>query len=59
MRARRESLAAMFAAGSFRLLASTAGRRDVDLNFDSLFEFGLQRLLDGLAPLLPERQPGR
>ncbi|MBF9132908.1 TetR/AcrR family transcriptional regulator C-terminal domain-containing protein [Plantactinospora sp. S1510] len=51
MRTRSAAVAAMFSAGAFPLLASSANRPDVDLNLDSLFEFGLQRLLDGMAPL--------
>ncbi|GAA3731677.1 TetR/AcrR family transcriptional regulator C-terminal domain-containing protein [Plantactinospora mayteni] len=57
MRARQAAVGALFAAGSFPLLARTATRPGIDLNLDGLFEFGLQRLLDGLAPLFP--QPAR
>ncbi|MEO3926628.1 TetR/AcrR family transcriptional regulator C-terminal domain-containing protein [Micromonosporaceae bacterium B7E4] len=57
MRGRRAAVGALFAAGSFPLLARTTTRPDIDLNLDGLFEFGLQRLLDGLAPLFPA--PGR
>ncbi|MFC6020076.1 TetR/AcrR family transcriptional regulator C-terminal domain-containing protein [Plantactinospora solaniradicis] len=58
MRTRGAAVAAMFNAGAFPLLASSANRPDVDLNLDSLFEFGLQRLLDGMVPLF-RPQPSR
>ncbi|MFB7633390.1 TetR/AcrR family transcriptional regulator C-terminal domain-containing protein [Streptomyces sp. NPDC056149] len=47
------ALLAILGTGRFPTLSSlaTAG---YDLDLDALFEFGLQRLLDGLAPLLNE-----
>ncbi|GIG91591.1 TetR/AcrR family transcriptional regulator C-terminal domain-containing protein [Plantactinospora endophytica] len=54
MRARQDAVGALLAAGSFPLLARTATRPDIEMNLDGLFEFGLQRLLDGLAPLFPQ-----
>ncbi|MFK0296462.1 TetR/AcrR family transcriptional regulator C-terminal domain-containing protein [Streptomyces sp. NPDC090442] len=50
-------LLAILGTGRFPALSSlaTAG---YDLDLDALFEFGLQRLLDGLAPLLNESPAG-
>ncbi|MFJ9432440.1 TetR/AcrR family transcriptional regulator C-terminal domain-containing protein [Streptomyces sp. NPDC101490] len=47
------ALLAILATGRFPALSrlATAG---YDLDLDALFEFGLQRLLDGLAPLIDE-----
>ncbi|MEU8087177.1 TetR/AcrR family transcriptional regulator C-terminal domain-containing protein [Micromonospora sp. NPDC049101] len=46
-----EVLAGLFTAGEFPHLARLS-RSEIDLNVDSLFEFGLQRLLAGVAELL-------
>ncbi|MEV4658883.1 TetR/AcrR family transcriptional regulator C-terminal domain-containing protein [Micromonospora sp. NPDC049301] len=51
MVAQAEVLAALLTAGEFPHLARLA-RSEIDLNADSLFEFGLQRLLDGVEELL-------
>ncbi|WP_328421406.1 TetR/AcrR family transcriptional regulator C-terminal domain-containing protein [Micromonospora sp. NBC_00389] len=51
MVAQADVLTGLLAAGEFPHLARLA-RSPVDLNVDSLFEFGLQRLLDGVAELL-------
>ncbi len=40
--------------GSFPILASVWEREDVAMTLDSLFEFGLQRMLDGIAVLIQE-----
>jgi AcrR family transcriptional regulator len=42
------AFAAVFATGRFPALARLSAH-DIDLNLDSLFEFGLRQLLDGLA----------
>jgi hypothetical protein len=47
-----EALAATLRSGSFPILAGISARDDVDLTLDTLFEFGLQRMLDGIAPLV-------
>ncbi|WP_121153501.1 hypothetical protein [Micromonospora pisi] len=44
--------AAALRAGSFPILARVTARPDVDLTMDTLFEFGLERTLDGIAALL-------
>ncbi|MDQ0994271.1 TetR/AcrR family transcriptional regulator C-terminal domain-containing protein [Streptomyces sp. V3I7] len=49
---------ALLATGRFPELSRLA-RAGYDLDLDALFEFGLQRLLDGLAPLLDEGSVGR
>ncbi|MEU7585824.1 TetR/AcrR family transcriptional regulator C-terminal domain-containing protein [Micromonospora sp. NPDC049230] len=46
-----EVLAGLFTAGEFPHLARLS-RTEIDLNVDSLFEFGLRRLLAGVAELL-------
>ncbi|MET8349507.1 MULTISPECIES: TetR/AcrR family transcriptional regulator C-terminal domain-containing protein [unclassified Micromonospora] len=51
MAAQAEVLTALLTAGEFPHLARLT-RSAVDLNVESLFEFGLQRLLDGVAALL-------
>jgi DNA-binding transcriptional regulator YhcF (GntR family) len=51
LHAQHQTLAAALRAGSFPILAGVSARDDVELNLDTLFEFGLARLLDGLAPL--------
>ncbi|MGK5738143.1 TetR/AcrR family transcriptional regulator C-terminal domain-containing protein [Micromonospora sp. URMC 103] len=51
-----DALAAALRGGSFPILAGISGRDDVELTLDTLFEFGLSRLLDGIAPLC--RAPG-
>jgi DNA-binding transcriptional regulator YhcF (GntR family) len=58
MYAQREALAAALRSGRFPLLAAVSARNDVDLNMESLFEFGLQRMLDSIGVLLAERGPG-
>jgi DNA-binding transcriptional regulator YhcF (GntR family) len=59
MHTQREALAAALRSGRYPLLAAVSTRDDVDLNVESLFEFGLQRTLDGLGVLLAERNPDR
>ncbi|MFB6805307.1 TetR/AcrR family transcriptional regulator C-terminal domain-containing protein [Streptomyces sp. NPDC056387] len=51
------ALLAVLATGRFPAFSrlTTAG---YELDLDALFEFGLQRLLDGLAPLLDENRAG-
>ncbi|MET8122279.1 TetR/AcrR family transcriptional regulator C-terminal domain-containing protein [Micromonospora sp. NPDC005189] len=51
MATQADLLTALFVAGEFPHMARLA-RSAIDLNVDSLFEFGLQRLLDGVTELL-------
>ncbi|MGA4732119.1 TetR/AcrR family transcriptional regulator C-terminal domain-containing protein [Micromonospora taraxaci] len=51
MSAQADVLSGLFAAGDFPHL-SRLTRSPVDLNVESLFEFGLQRLLDGVEALV-------
>ncbi|MFD5326873.1 TetR/AcrR family transcriptional regulator C-terminal domain-containing protein [Streptomyces sp. NPDC127092] len=51
------ALLAILASGRFPALSRLA-RAGYDLDLDALFEFGLQRLLDGLASLLEESSAG-
>ncbi|MFF4429463.1 TetR/AcrR family transcriptional regulator C-terminal domain-containing protein [Streptomyces sp. NPDC001513] len=51
------ALLAVLGTGRFPALSRLAAA-GYDLDLDALFEFGLQRLLDGLAPLLDERSGG-
>lgn len=53
MVAQAEVLGGLLAAGEFPHLARLS-RAEIDLNVDSLFEFGLERLLDGVAELLEQ-----
>ncbi|GGO13352.1 TetR/AcrR family transcriptional regulator C-terminal domain-containing protein [Micromonospora parathelypteridis] len=53
MVAHAEVLAGLLTAGEFPHLARLS-RSEIDLNVDSLFEFGLERLLDGVAELLEQ-----
>ncbi|MEU3557851.1 TetR/AcrR family transcriptional regulator C-terminal domain-containing protein [Streptomyces fragilis] len=52
------ALRRVLADGRLPLLSQVA-EEGYDLNLDDLFEFGLQRLLDGLALLLGRTPPGR
>lgn len=54
-----DSLAATLRGGSFPILANISTRDDVDLTLDTLFEFGLQRMLDGIASLSRDRSGTR
>ncbi|GAA5031796.1 hypothetical protein GCM10023317_82630 [Actinopolymorpha pittospori] len=54
MRARGPALTEMLAAGAFPIMSSVAGRSNVNLDLGSLFEFGLARLLDGFAAVMPK-----
>ncbi|TYB95860.1 GntR family transcriptional regulator [Micromonospora sp. WP24] len=51
MHAQSSELAAALRSGRYPILARISARDDVDLTLDSLFDFGLQRMLDGIAPL--------
>lgn len=52
MEAQEERFGTVLADGRLPLMARFLTADDVVWNLDVLFEFGLQRLLDGLAPLL-------
>ena len=52
IRARGGELAALFASGDFPTMARVLAQPGLDLDLDSLFEFGLRRQLDGLAVLV-------
>jgi DNA-binding transcriptional regulator YhcF (GntR family) len=47
----------VLASGQFPQLARVFRAPGVDVNLDSLFEFGLQQLLEGYAALIERRQP--
>jgi hypothetical protein len=49
MAAQDRQLREIFASGRFPMLARISTGPDIDGNLDSLFEFGLDQLLDGLA----------
>jgi DNA-binding transcriptional regulator YhcF (GntR family) len=58
MDARDESYRAFFASGSYPTLARLSRTAvEVTLDLESLFEFGLHRLLDGFAVLFDEEAP--
>ncbi|MFC4059686.1 TetR/AcrR family transcriptional regulator C-terminal domain-containing protein [Planomonospora corallina] len=56
LHAQSDALTATLRSGSFPILARISARDDVDLTLDTLFEFGLQRMLDGIAPLCGTRR---
>ena len=59
MRGQQERLAAVLATGRLPLIARFATAEDAEFDLDLLFEFGLQRLLDGLASVLSDAGPPR
>ena len=52
MTAQEPTFAALFAARQYQTLSNITAQPDVALDLDTLFEFGLQRLLDGYAALI-------
>jgi DNA-binding GntR family transcriptional regulator len=52
LQARQARLAETLSSGRFPMIARFVTADDVEFDLDLLMEFGLQRLLDGLAPLL-------
>ena len=52
MRARQDRFTAVLAGGKLPMMARFVAAEDREFDLDTLLEFGLQRLLDGLAPLL-------
>jgi AcrR family transcriptional regulator len=52
MAAQEAQFRAVFAGGAFPSLARMSVQPEIDLGLDTLFEFGLARLLDGLATFL-------
>jgi AcrR family transcriptional regulator len=52
MTAQEAQFRAVFAGGAFPTLARMSAQPEIDLGLDTLFEFGLARLLDGLATFL-------
>lgn len=59
MASQEEAMSRVIQAGRFPMLSRVSAERDLVLTVDTLFEFGLPRLLDGLAVLLeaPGRRP--
>jgi DNA-binding transcriptional regulator YhcF (GntR family)/AcrR family transcriptional regulator len=57
LRAQSDTLAAALGSGALPMLTYISGRDDVDVTLDTLFEFGLQRMLAGIAPLCETRIP--
>jgi AcrR family transcriptional regulator len=57
MEAQDRQLREILASGRFPMLSRLASGPDVDTNLDTLFEFGLGQLLDGLAVRLGARGP--
>jgi AcrR family transcriptional regulator len=55
MRAHEPSFGATLAGGAFPMLAAVSDERSLELTLTTLFEFGLGRLLDGLASWLAGR----
>jgi AcrR family transcriptional regulator len=59
MRVHDARFAPIIQSGRFPHLAKLDNNADVDFDLDTLFEFGLTRLLDGFAALVDGRQRGR
>lgn len=59
IQARGAELDQVLATGAFPTLAKVASRPELDLDVDSVFEFGLRRQLDGLAVLVARARDGR
>jgi DNA-binding transcriptional regulator YhcF (GntR family) len=57
MQAHEDRFAAVLASGDLPLLARYATTPDVEFDLDELMEYGLQRLLDGLAVRISARTP--
>lgn len=55
MQAQGSALTTMLSSGAFPLLASVVTRRDLDLDLDTMFEFGLSCVLDGIGVLIERR----
>lgn len=52
MRAQERTYAELFASGAYPTMAAVLAQPGLDLDLDSLFEFGLRRQLDGIAALV-------
>lgn len=52
MESQDSAMAEIMASGRYPTLATMDGQPDIDFSLDTLFEFGLQRMLDGLAVFL-------
>lgn len=59
MRAREAELGELFASGAYPTLAKVVAQPGLDMDLDSIFEFGLRRQLDGLAVLVARAREGR
>jgi hypothetical protein len=59
MRVHDARFAPVIQSGRFPHLAKLDNNADVDFDLDTLFEFGLTRLLDGFGALIDGRQRGR
>jgi hypothetical protein len=52
MQSQQDRIAAVLATGQLPMMARFMAADDREFHLDTLLEFGLQRLLDGLTPLL-------
>ncbi|MGP3958912.1 TetR/AcrR family transcriptional regulator C-terminal domain-containing protein [Nonomuraea sp. 3N208] len=59
MRAREAELGEMLSSGAYPTLAKVVAQPGLDMDLDSLFEFGLRRQLDGVAALVARARDGR
>jgi AcrR family transcriptional regulator len=57
MASQEQMLTTILASGRFPMLSGIATRPDFDFDLDTLFEFGLQLLLDGLAARIQHPKP--
>ena len=53
------TMAAILASGSFPMMSRLLAQLDFDFDLDTMFEFGLQRVLDGIGVLIAERAAAR
>jgi hypothetical protein len=52
MKTRQDQLAAVLAAGELPMMARYIALPDAGFGLDTLLEYGVQRILDGLAPIV-------
>ena len=59
MESQGSALSTILASGSFPMMSRLAAQPDFDFDLDAMFEFGLQRVLDGIGVLIAARSAGR
>ncbi|MGN9846014.1 TetR/AcrR family transcriptional regulator C-terminal domain-containing protein [Nonomuraea sp. H19] len=59
LRSREAELGELLASGAYPALARVVGQPGLDMDLDSIFEFGLRSQLDGLAVRVARARDGR